>query len=98
MSDAPDWGVLVVTDIVDSTALGERWAADQTSSLWLAHDEAARRLIHAHQGLEIGRSDGMLALFPALPQALGFVADYHARMRELAPPMCARATVHAGPV
>lgn len=86
--------LIVATDIVESTRLGE--TSTDLSSAWAAHDRAARDLIRAHGGLEIGRTDGIIALFDEAAPAVAFANAYHAVLAELPTPMQARVGVHAG--
>lgn len=89
---------LLLTDIVDSTALAARLGAEATAALWAAHDAMARALVRAWRGREVGRSDGFLLLFEHPSDALGFAFAYHAALVALPTPLQARVGLHAGPV
>lgn len=88
---------LVYTDLVDSTRLGEVLGEAVMHDLWQAHDRVARDLVRRWQGLEVGRSDGFLLVFPGPTQALGFAADYHAALAKLHKALKSRVAVHVGP-
>lgn len=89
---------VVSTDIVDSTAVHVRLGDEAMAALWARHDAAARALIRQHGGLELGRSDGFLALFDDAAQARRFAAGYHAALAALQPPLRARVGAHRGPM
>jgi predicted ATPase len=88
--------VIVATDVVDSTQLAG--AVADASVLWARHDRAARELVRVHGGREIGRTDGIVALFDAIGPALRFAAAYHEALGRMDRPLCARVGVAAGPV
>jgi predicted ATPase/class 3 adenylate cyclase/Tfp pilus assembly protein PilF len=96
----PQGGVrtLLLTDIVDSTALADGLGDAAASELWRAHDRVARDLIRTWRGREIDKSDGLLVLFDTADDALGFAQAYHHALAALPTPMKARAGVHVGPV
>lgn len=87
---------LLLTDVVDSTALNEAVGDDEMSAVWQAHDLAARRQMEVRRGREVARSDGFLALFDEMQDAVGFAADYHALLRELPVAVTARVGIHRG--
>lgn len=89
---------LLLTDVVDSTALNERLGAEAMAAVWAAHDAAARALLRHWRGREIGRSDGFLLLFDATADAVGFAFAYYHALATLATPLQARVGVHVGPV
>ena len=66
--------------------------------LWAAHDRAARDLLPAWRGREIDKTDGMLLLFEAPADAVGFALAYQEALRALVPPLKARVGLHVGPV
>ena len=68
--------VLLLTDIVDSTWLNQRLGDATMADLWASHDQAARELLRAHRGREIGRSDGFLVLFDSADDAVAFAVAY----------------------
>ena len=51
---------LLLTDIVDSTALAAQLGDVAAAELWRAHDRVARDLIRDWRGREIDKSDGLL--------------------------------------
>lgn len=93
---AAAWRVIVATDVVDSTALGA--LASEGAGAWTAHDRVARDLIRHHAGWEIGRTDGVIALFTDADAALSFADAYHGALAALPQPMQARIGIHGGPV
>ncbi len=89
---------VVSTDVVDSTRVHTLLGDDAMAALWAEHDAAARELIRRSGGVEIGRADGLLALFDDAAQALAFAHGYHAALAALQPPLAARVGAHHGPV
>jgi predicted ATPase/class 3 adenylate cyclase/Tfp pilus assembly protein PilF len=89
---------LLLTDVVDSTQLAERLGDAAAADLGAAHDRVARDLLRAWRGREIDKTDGMLMLFDAAADALGFAAAYHAALAAMPVPLKARAGLHVGPV
>ncbi|HEY2560539.1 MAG TPA: tetratricopeptide repeat protein [Caldimonas sp.] len=89
---------LLLTDIVDSTKLTEELKEDAAVALWSAHDRLARDLIPRWGGREIDKTDGMLLLFDAVSDALGYALAYHAAIRDEALGIKARAGIHLGPI
>jgi predicted ATPase/class 3 adenylate cyclase/Tfp pilus assembly protein PilF len=89
---------LLLTDLVDSTRLSQRIGDAEMARLWAAHDRAARDLLPAWRGREIDKTDGMLLLFEAAADALGFALAYQEALRALVPPLEARVGLHVGPV
>lgn len=90
--------VLLMTDLVDSTAWAQRLDEAALVALWQAHDDNARRLLARHRGREIDKSDGFLLLFEQPADALAFAQDYHAALAALPQPCQARAALHLGPL
>ena len=88
---------VLLTDVVDSTALAARAGDEHMSTLWTAHDRVARDLLRAWRGREIDKADGMLTVFDNAPDAVGFALAYHAALAALDPPLRARAGLHLGP-
>ena len=74
---------LLLTDVVDSTALVERIGDEAAAALWTRHDALARDLLAVHSGREIDKTDGLLALFDAPGAALDYAAAYHRGLAEL---------------
>lgn len=87
---------LLLTDVVDSTALTQRLGDDAMARLWAAHDRLARDLLRAWHGREIDKSDGLLALFEHADDAAGFALDYHRALDSLEVPLAARVGLHTG--
>ncbi len=90
--------VLLLTDVVDSTQLTERLGDEAVAALWSAHDRVARDLLPPWRGREIDKTDGMLLMFDAVDDAVGYALAYHRGLAQLQPPLRARAGVHLGPV
>jgi predicted ATPase/class 3 adenylate cyclase len=89
---------LLLTDIVDSTALAERLGDAAMAQVWAAHDRGARDLLPTWSGREIDKSDGMLLLFERVDDAVGFALSYHRMLSTLPAPLSARAGIHRAPI
>lgn len=93
---------LLLTDVVDSTAMAQRIGDRRMAEIWAAHDRVARDLLAAHGGREIDKTDGFLLLFEGVDTAVPYAVAYHAALRalstELGEPLAARAGLHLGPV
>ena len=93
---------LLLTDVVDSTALVERLGDARAATVWRAHDRVARDLLPAHHGLEIDKTDGFLLLFESAAHAVQYAVAYHQGLAELSAsldvPLTARAGLHVGEV
>lgn len=89
---------LLMTDVVDSTRVSEALGETATAALWQAHDRAARDLLGVWRGREIDKSDGLLALFENVDDAVGYALAYHRTLTKLEPPLAARAGIAVGPV
>jgi len=89
---------LLLTDVVDSTRLTEQLGEDAATALWSAHDRLARDLIPRWRGREIDKTDGMLLLFDAVGDAVGYALAYHQALRDRGLGIRARAGIHLGPV
>ena len=89
---------LLLTDVVDSTWLADTLGDAATAALWAAHDRLARDLLPAWRGREIDKTDGMLLLFDAADDAVGYALAYQQALATLVPPLKARAGLHVGPV
>ncbi|MEP6874622.1 MAG: tetratricopeptide repeat protein [Burkholderiales bacterium] len=87
---------LLLTDIVDSTRLTEELGDARMAELWTAHDRIARDLLPLWRGREIDKTDGMLLLFDALGDALGYALAYHRALAGAQLPIRARAGIHVG--
>ena len=93
-----DLRALLLTDVVDSTALSAGLGDARTAALWAAHDRLARDLLRAWRGREIDKSDGLLAMFECAADAVGYALAYHRALAALEPPLAARAGIDIGPV
>lgn len=89
---------LLLTDVVNSTRLTERLDEKAATALWFSHDRLARDLIPQWRGREIDKTDGMLVLFDAVADALGYALAYQRALREGALGIEARAGIHVGPI
>jgi predicted ATPase/class 3 adenylate cyclase len=89
---------LLLTDVVDSTRLSEELGDAAVADLWAAHDRLARDLLPRWRGREIDKTDGMLLLFEAADDAVGYAMAYHTALAGLPVPLRARAGLHVGPV
>lgn len=86
--------VLMMCDVVDSTALTERLGDVAAARVWQEHDRAARSLLSTSRGREVDKTDGLFALFDSVEAALGFAKGYHSMLSALRPPMLARVAIH----
>src|SRR5687767_10768432 len=93
-----DARALLLTDIVDSTSLSVSIGDAAMARVWAAHDRVARDLLRAWRGREIDKSDGMLLLFGAAADAVGYALAYHRALAALDVPLKARAGLHVGTV
>ncbi|MEJ6001729.1 ATP-binding protein [Paucibacter soli] len=89
---------LLLTDVVDSTALSERLGDAAMAEVWRQHDRVARDLLPRWQGREIDKTDGMLLMFDSAANALHYALAYHRAIAGLSTPLKARAGLHLGPV
>jgi predicted ATPase/class 3 adenylate cyclase len=89
---------LVLTDVVESTALAERLGDAGAAALWAAHDRVARDLLPRWRGREIDKTDGMLLMFDSASDAFHYALAYHHGVAALPVPVKARAGLHVGPV
>src|SRR5690242_1490200 len=89
---------LLLTDVVDSTALSARLGDHAAARLWAAHDSVARNLLRAWRGREIDKSDGLLLLFDSAQDAAGYATAYHKALAALEVPLKARVGLHVGTV
>jgi class 3 adenylate cyclase len=74
---------LLVTDLVDSTAIAHRIGDAATAALWVEHDRLARDLLQHWRGREIDRSDGFFLLFDRSVDALGYVMAWHQALAQM---------------
>lgn len=89
---------LLLTDIVDSTALNVSVGDGAMAKVWEKHDRLSRALIRQFHGKEIGRSDGFLVAFERVVDAAAFAAAYHRLLDFFEVPMRARVGIHYGEV
>ncbi len=89
---------LLLTDVVGSTQLSERLGDESMVGVWAAHDRAARDLLPVWRGREIDKTDGMLLLFDAVADAIGYARACQRALAALPVPLPARAGIHFGPV
>jgi predicted ATPase/class 3 adenylate cyclase len=87
---------LLFTDIVDSTRIAEQLGDAESARIWAEHDGRARDLLATYRGRELGRSDGLFALFDDPADAARYALAYHAALDDL--PFRARAGLHVGKV
>ena len=87
---------MLLTDVVDSTKLSLRVGDAAMATLWAAHDRAARDLLPVWHGREIDKTDGMLLLFDAASDAVGYALAYQQALDRLVVPLKARAGLHVG--
>jgi class 3 adenylate cyclase len=67
---------LVLSDLVDSTALVERLGDQRAADLIRKHDRLARALMQQHGGREIDKTDGFLLVFERPIQAVAYALDW----------------------
>ncbi|WP_052101399.1 putative peptide modification system cyclase [Novilysobacter arseniciresistens] len=98
----PQLRTILLTDLVDSTALVERLGDSAAAELFRAHDRLVLGLQQHWRGRLIDRSDGLLLLFERPIDGLGFALDYNRGLLELGNPhgvqLKARAGLHVGEV
>lgn len=98
----PQLRVVLMCDLADSTALVERLGDHDASELLRHHDTLFRDLLARHDGQEIDRADGFLALFARPVQAVAFALAYQRAIASLpgagATPLRARVGIHLGEV
>lgn len=87
---------IVFTDIVGSTALGNRIGEERMGALRREHFAAARRLIEARRGKEIKTiGDAFMIAFRTAVDALDFALEFQAATRDR--PLRVRVGIHVGP-
>ena len=89
---------VLLTDVVDSTGLGQKLGDEAMTGLWARHDRLARDLLPEWRGREVDKSDGLLLLFANAADAVGYALAYHRTLAERCSPMKARSGLHVGPV
>lgn len=99
---AAELRTLVISDLVDSTALVDRLGDVSAAALFGEHDRLARGLLERFGGREIDKADGLLALFDRPLNALHFALDYQKALADLSASrgfaVEARVGVHLGEV
>jgi len=93
---------LVLSDLVDSTALVERLGDQRAAELFRKHDKLARNLIQRHGGQEIDKTDGFLVVFERPIQAVAYALAYQRELGQLSTQekidLAARIGIHVGDV
>ncbi|MBL8307059.1 MAG: hypothetical protein JNM33_10205, partial [Rubrivivax sp.] len=97
LDDAPPVALLL-TDLVDSSALSAQLGDEVMVGIWATHDRIARDLLRVWRGHEIDKTDGFLLLFASARDALGYALDYHRALAAMAVPLKARAGLHVGQI
>ncbi|HEY5972611.1 MAG TPA: putative peptide modification system cyclase [Pseudoxanthomonas sp.] len=101
-SEGPQLRTILLTDLVDSTALVERLGDVPASELFREHDRLVLKLQQEWRGRLIDRSDGLLLLFERPIDGLGFALDYARGLRDTGKArkldLQARAGLHVGEV
>jgi formylglycine-generating enzyme required for sulfatase activity/class 3 adenylate cyclase len=88
---------IVFTDVVNSTALGERLGDEKMNAIWSTHFSQSHKLITEFRGRPIkSLGDGDMAVFRTVEDALDFVLALKADPGLWAIPL--RACIHVGPV
>lgn len=89
--------ILVVIDLVDSTAFFQRYGDKRASEAMRTYDRLFRGLLFKYNGIEIDKTDGALLLFETMREALAYTAEYH-RLVEKHLPFRSRVGIHCGHV
>ncbi len=91
---------LLISDMVDSTAIVRGIGDARAHSLFQRSDRLARDLLLAHNGIEIDKTDGFLLLFERPLDALLFSVAYHQGLAglsaELEISLATRIGIHLG--
>jgi class 3 adenylate cyclase len=88
---------ILLTDVVDSTAVAERLGPDAWGGVLAMHFEQARRALDRHRGVEVATTgDGLLATFDSAARAVRAAGEMHAGAQQLG--LQIRAGVHTGEV
>jgi class 3 adenylate cyclase len=88
---------ILLTDVVDSTAIIERVGRDEWDRIIGAHFAQARRALDQHRGVEIRTTgDGILATFDGAARAARAAADMHQGAASLG--IGIRAGIHTGEI
>ncbi|WP_395679839.1 putative peptide modification system cyclase [Dokdonella sp.] len=93
---------LVLSDLVDSTALVERLGDQRAAELFRKHDKVARALMQRHGGQEIDKTDGFLLVFERPIQAVAYALAYQRELAQLGAQekidLAARIGIHVGDI
>lgn len=93
---------LLLTDLVDSTALVDSLGDYRTAQVFERFDRLARDLLVEHDGIEIDKTDGFLLLFDRPIDAVWYALAFHEALAklssELSVKLAARAGIHLGEV
>lgn len=93
---------LLLTDLVDSTALVHAVGDSRAAQIFERHDYIARDLLVRHDGIEIDKTDGFLFIFDRPIHAVNYVIAFHDAVAELSSELdvklAARAGIHLGEV
>jgi predicted ATPase/class 3 adenylate cyclase/Tfp pilus assembly protein PilF len=89
---------LLLTDVVDSTPITEAIGEEAAAALWQAHDRVARDLLRTWRGREIDKTDGVLAMFERVADAVGCALAWQGALAALQPPLTGRAGIAFGGV
>jgi class 3 adenylate cyclase len=88
---------ILLSDVVDSTAIMERLGRNKWDLILSAHFEQARRALDRHRGVEIRTTgDGILATFDGAARAVRAAAELHDGARSLG--IAIRAGIHTGEI
>ena len=93
---------LLLTDLVDSTAIIASLGDERAATLMAKHDRMARKLLGTHRGREIDKSDGFLHTFADALDGILYALAYHeaceAMSDEEGVRLSARAGLHTGSI
>jgi len=93
---------LLMTDLVDSTALVDALGDYRAAQVFERFDRLARDLLVQHDGIEIDKTDGFLLLFDRPVNAVWYALAFHEALAELSSELdvklAARAGIHLGEV
>ena len=77
----PQTLTILLTDLVDSTKLVAALGDERALEVMGRHDRLARRILAAHRGREIDKSDGFLMIFEGAVDGVRFALAYHRALR-----------------
>jgi class 3 adenylate cyclase len=88
---------LLITDVVESTAMLEQFGEPEWRRVQAAHYEQIRRILDRHRGVEVTTTgDGMLSTFDSAARAVRAAAEIHEAAERLG--IRIRAAIHTGEV